>query len=458
MSHETISTAPGDGRAEQAQLLLAHADELFDRPVVVRRDIDPSSPVEHYEIEDILNRKETAEDGTVTRTPVVRLRNPGDTDYMGHFYVPAEEFLRWQENAGAEPLISASSSKEVPDEALAALEGVPSDAKEQDAETFSPREARLIELKDEYKLDDGAGAEELAKCIEDRLVSLRPLTSLLSGMSDLRATVRAIQETVGGRGLIQVSIRQQQEIQDFIDRGGVGMLRELAEDPALRHAKRASRLDREYNGLFISPTQVASLERLATVGACLREIQPLQADLPRVLHKIEQDLADVVGYRDAVAVATAESNEATYEGEFRNQQIEEWVDAVKSAESPEEIESAIAAMRSAIGVESRMVDDPNSPCAWFSDRVKEDSDKAREGLHFSRRQSGITGAHQYVAELMADMVGGKFVAGDFIDAIDVDVKKRMVKLGQHRAAALAMLHGDSWMEHAADYGQPVNTV
>ncbi|MCA9348300.1 hypothetical protein KC867_02730 [Candidatus Saccharibacteria bacterium] len=105
-----------------------------------------------------------------------------------------------------------------------------------------------------------------------------------------------------------------------------------------------------------------------------------------------------------------------------------------------------------------MQDDPNSPSRWFGYRIVADDDKTRANVNVSGR-SFTASSQRYVAELMTDMLRGEFNVESIkdFDAIMLNTNDvGGIEVGQHRAAALAMLYGnENWQKIAKELGHKI---
>ncbi len=159
-------------------------------------------------------------------------------------------------------------------------------------------------------------------------------------------------------------------------------------------------------------------------------------------------------------------NEGTKDQEtprFRNEQVVAWATELSAQPSAERVKQIEEAMESAVRIEAEMHDDPTSPAVWFADQIKYNREKSRrEGTQYSGRADATIGSQQHVAELMSDMLRGHFnIAGGNSSSIEVQAShnaRERVRLGKHRAAALAMLYGADWQAQAQKMGITVKTI
>jgi hypothetical protein len=146
--------------------------------------------------------------------------------------------------------------------------------------------------------------------------------------------------------------------------------------------------------------------------------------------------------------------------EFRNKYVAEWAERAKqlaeAGADNDELEELVQNIEVDVLREAGRTDDPNSPSQWFGDRIFDDKHlKARGGIAYSGRASGGIRSTRYVAEIVADMLRGKFKETSTSDGITIKGEKE-IDLGMHRAAALAMIYGKNWPKMAEKHGQHVN--
>ncbi len=178
------------------------------------------------------------------------------------------------------------------------------------------------------------------------------------------------------------------------------------------------------------------------VKDALREVQQMQMRLKGTMTEFD----------------TVETKDGKDTQEYRNETIKQWAETLSRDDlTAEQLEEVTSAMEASVLLETTMRDDPNSPYKWFGGRIRSNDTKERAQVQLTgRRDRGYVPSTRYVAELMTDMLRGKFMidANGVNEAITLsDTSTGGIVLGQHRAAALAMLYGnDNWQRIAREKG------
>lgn len=188
----------------------------------------------------------------------------------------------------------------------------------------------------------------------------------------------------------------------------------------------------------------------------INDVDPLSKEA-RALRQDINDLRRAHGMPELEVFAKPGNGAESSDGEveFRNEQVKKW--AAVAAELKEagvddpRLEKLVDDIRNSVATESGMDADPNSPRIWFGDRVRDDDNKNRA---IPRAGQSHTKSQRYVAELVADMLRGSFDTGrSKQDKIRLNPNVTGgVELGQHRAAALAMIYGSEWTKKATSMG------
>ncbi len=180
----------------------------------------------------------------------------------------------------------------------------------------------------------------------------------------------------------------------------------------------------------------------------------LEDQLVEELRETENLLAETSGFSSVQQMHEQSSREK--QKEYRNKDVVRWANELGSKSiTQERVKEIEVEMHTAVRIETGMVDDPNSPRVWFNNDIIRNRNKSRhEGVQYSGRVGAEITSQQHVAELMSDMLTGKYniAAGNSTSPIQLSRDGLRVDSGVHRAAALAMLYGNSWQEVAKRKG------
>lgn len=197
--------------------------------------------------------------------------------------------------------------------------------------------------------------------------------------------------------------------------------------------------------------RMLDMEAGGSVASILgRQIPAFQKELVRVQRQLTDHLAELG--RDPARAEVREQWSET--SQFRDEQVKGWAQELAGKDiTPQRLEEITGEIENKVRIEREMIDDPNSPRTWFGGQIFSSQPK-RRGDGGRLEKGPKTNAVQYVAELAADMLAGKY--NEDLASRDPIVLDRAqaggVRIGQHRAAALAMIYGKNWPSIAMELG------
>ncbi len=331
-------------------------------------------------------------------------------------------------------------------------------------EVDNPRVHRaMVELNESWGLPEGTTAEQAAVKIETELERVNGVLKLLHGFDGVRGSVVNQLHASLNEGKMLLTGSGRRALEEMVYDKRFAGLQRLASggDKAFLPAKISGRLkdfERSLNGLRYGLDEMNSRgpNFIDTEGAqitlrSLRQMPEITALLSQARSRLEEARQDLVGYKET------ERSTETETIKYRNERIEMLSQELVGEVTPERLEEIIQETEASITLEVGMVDDPNSPHRWFGDRILANTNKDRARVDITGRQEHKkASSRRYVAELMVDMMRGMFRADLAYDAIVLSNKSvGGVKLGQHRAAALAMLYGNEWPKIVDKLGHKV---
>lgn len=466
-SQETTDTTEGNEvTPEEVALFMTevddkHLDEVFA--------LDFGNGIESWELHDAVNAAIRDEEGNIIeRIPTVRLQNPEDSEK--YFDIPTSQFMEAMLNANESDGRSDSEAEEP---------GRPEEDTSLDYETKARQDRLIAEITTELGLPEGASPEQLLGELGSRIDGLKRIGRNMDNMEQARHTLqRGIRESLDANGP-RVNFRAIEEFRGFVNSAAYLSIRKLVQESNqgrrgnLQHkfiagtgSQRSESIlrmpmyiDDAFRGMNRNVTAIdldAANRLRRTLGepwddlrVGVKRLSTQFEERAETLHRIR------VERRQSGNIGHETSEEKT--GKYRNEQVEKWKKELSgqniTAERLKEIEND---MQNAVTIEAGMIDDPNSPRKWFGNRILDNSGKSRADINHTGRDASNVGSRQYVAEIMADMLAGKFRVHDLIDPIEM--KGSLVETGQHRVAALAMLYGDRWVNEALEMGQRIDQV
>lgn len=324
------------------------------------------------------------------------------------------------------------------------------------------RKAAINELRESWNFKEDASEQEIVRGLTSEFVQLTKAMHTLRGFDDTRKrAVRAIHETQASRGPVYLGPKIKGQVDEFLHSAGFASL--ISDDHSVLPAniqskltdisKQARLLSDRYQSmtkLYTANQIMLDMEHAGYVASILgRQFPAIEKDII-VAYKHVSDMIERLGIRSTGDDREKGTEDATY----RTEEFKQWAEELSGGlVSPERLDEIISDIENRVQIESEMDGDPNSPRVWFGDSIYSTFKKARA-------QGGMTGRGAdaphtlYVAELTVDILGGKFIQKlTDGDAILLDrAQKGGVRVGQHRAAALAMIYGNKWPEIASKLG------
>lgn len=319
----------------------------------------------------------------------------------------------------------------------------------------------MTELYESWGLPEGADAEEAVWKIDHEVERVEGILQLLHGFDDgRRVGVNQLFASLD-EGRMALSDKSRSAIEEFVGDRRFGELQSLANGreqaflPAGIRAKLGD-LSRGLDGLragfddlnsrgpnFLNP------EGAQLTMNSLRQIPEVTNLMTQARMQLQDMRNNLAGYQDTTPEAEGK------EFAFRNEQVAQWEERLHGDLSPEELEAITQEIEAAVSLEAEMIDDPDSSSRWFGDRIQSNSLKSRNRIDVTGRPARAVPSRRYVAEGIVDMLRGDFRV-DLISKQDPIVLDSNliggVEVGQHRAAALAMLYGNKWQEAADRLG------
>lgn len=357
---------------------------------------------------------------------------------------------------------------EYPEEQPASLaEEGRSDQQEQGELTYSQQVA-MAELSEQWGLSPEVTVEAAVTSLRNEREKIKAALDYLTEFDPVSQSVAVgLKKTDRGSGTTYVAHADKEAFDRFLDGPGFRKLTELTGGKThLLPKSLRSELGQYQNQLRLlnQRTKAMTIVYKKTnpqldmeQGRLVRKA--LETQLPALSEKLadsDRSLVDMLS-RLGVTVQDEAPTETAAENEMpvRNEQVKAWADELAGGVSPERLAELTRQIENAVAIESRMQDDPNSPYQWFGDRVRGNVGKQRNEALRNGRQVATIPSHLYVAELMTDLLTGKFdVVRGNREIIQLNAKQDGgVAKGQHRVAALAMLFGNNqWMKAAQERG------
>jgi len=475
--------AAGFDREAEVAAFMESADDHLDETFLI--DPENTGIPTAVQLYDAVRATLTDPQGNIVgRTPIVRLLEPATGEYKE---VAASDFLQWVHNATPSvvpeqtPALEGEENMGTADMNMADVstqESATSDIMQEqsggpsDEVIAARREISAVELAEKLGLPNDSTPEMVGEALTARVNEMKQLLSSMNKFDPTRRTlVREIEQTLleqknllkgSSRDKINEyltrSFRSLERLAQEVERGEKQMLSPQlkAELTSLNRPLRNLRGDTR--SMTTGGRNAIDTEAAQKVAQTLRRLPKLTDGLRVELRQAEDALAQVVGFK-----AAQEVHEGLQDPEksiYRNEQVQAWASELGSANiTPERVKEIEVEMLNAVRVEAGMFDDPDSPQIWFSQDVCRNRSKSRrEGTHFSGRENADIGSWQHVAELISDMLTGKYsIQGgnsplpiELLDAAAPAHEK--IRSGAHRAAALAMLYGNDWLNVANDKG------
>ncbi len=308
-----------------------------------------------------------------------------------------------------------------------------------------------------------AGVEHATTMLDEQMQKLDIASGLLSQLDGVgNGLQRQIAESMGeSRNLLTGSTRQELERllfgREFSTLLGLTNGEQFLPAPIRNKLGEFGRnlrgMQQSFNAMNSRGPNFLDMGAADTLSRQWRALPEVTRQVVLARQQVEEMRTNLVGYRESSEVNSEKS-------EFRNEQVENWAKELAGEVTPERLEEITSEMQAAVALEAGMVDDPNSPSRWFGDRVINNWPKSnRESTHITGKEPATLGSQRYVAELMADMLTGRYnvQAGNSPLPIEVSGDEdapvhEKVDSGFHRAAALAMLYGQDWQKTAKKLG------
>ncbi len=335
------------------------------------------------------------------------------------------------------------------------------------------KQQAMQELRDEWGMPEDFTEEQAVERLTQEHNELELIIKQLIRFGQTgRSATKAIYDTFGPEnrgGIVYLGNRTKGDVDHFLlgrDSKQIDVFPALDSSTLLprRLREMIAQKQTDLNGLRSAWQQATngfrsgrpSLERDSAHTAAMylsRSLPELERVLVNVDKRIKQQVEHITGRPFGAEEVEAIREEVVYRNPEWAKRAEKLKDA--SVDDPE-LEALVTEIRNYVRIESGMVDDPNSPRKWFGDQVLEDTQKQRQDLPTSGRPPGNADSQRVVAEIAADMLRGKFNYDRArSDSIDLSSDGKTVIRGQHRAAALAMIFGDRWIEEAKKKGMQI---
>ena len=308
-----------------------------------------------------------------------------------------------------------------------------------------------------------AGVEHATTMLDEQMQKLDIASGLLSQLDGVgNGLQRQIAESMGeSRNLVTGSTRQElerllfgREFSTLLDlTNGDQFLPAPIRNKLGEFGRNLRGMQQSFSAMNSRGPNFLDMGAADTLSRQWRALPEVTRQVVLARQQVEEMRTNLVGYRESSEVNSEKS-------EFRNEQVENWSKELAGEVTPERLEEITSEMQAAVALEAGMVDDPNSPSRWFGDRVINNWPKSnRESTHITGKEPATIGSQRYVAELMADMLTGRYnvQAGNSPLPIEVSGDEdapvhEKVDSGFHRAAALAMLYGQDWQKTAKKLG------
>lgn len=486
MSSTELLNSPGNPMETEVAAFMQQSDALIDREFKV--DLVGDGNLLTVVLEDAVNRIDKGpDDSTIGRTPVVRLANLETGSYSD---MEAADFLQALHNADTGKPASESQDiswrpksevgyeveSEPPrerepevseEEAMTSVE----DAAAKDEVMAARQQISAIGVAEKLGLPSDTTAEQVADALTNKINDLQGMVRSLNEFEPVRLKAsREIAETLATQ-MNRLSGKTRDGLSAYLSgsfQGLESLTREVQQGKALLSPGFKKDLDALGRSLLSfrgdNDTMVArgrnwiDADAAHRVKRVLDQLPRLTPHLAAELHEATDLLSQVSGYAKANEVY--ESGHEKTQSIYRNEQVENWQKELTSPHTtPERVKQVEAEMENAVAIEAGMVDDPKSPQVWFDRAVVENRQKSRrEGIHFSGRVGADIPSQRHVAEIMSDMLSGKFNVQGGNSPLPIELKDeaapahQRVKSGVHRVAALAMLYGNDWPKAAREKG------
>lgn len=374
------------------------------------------------------------------------------------------EILEVAEEVGEVAVESSTEEQFVDIDANGEAPVAPNETSQLDPEKV---QAALVELTNTWGLPAGTSLEGAIKILDGQADKI---TSALKSLDEFEPTVQATALDIKNSLNRQTNALRgssRDAMSAFIGGNGMRGLTELARvDTSVLppHTKRQlAELGNVMNRIRSTYDATVARGRTWFDGEAATQLKRQLDTMPRHKEDVKDALREVQQMQLRLKGSMTEMGAAEVKGgkeaqEYRNETVRQWAEALSRDDiTAEQLEEVTAAMQASVLMESSMRDDPNSPYKWFGERVRSNDSKERAQVQFTGRKDRINvPSTRYVAELMTDMLRGKFKvdANGVNEAITLsDSSVGGVVLGQHRAAALAMLYGNKdWQRIAKEKG------
>lgn len=424
-------------------------------------------------VEDAVYKHIKDENGqTVGKEPQLHLIDPVTAEGR---YVNTADFLRWVHAAETRVDSESLAANKQDDVALTELVSTADenvmggDTSDQSSELVDEIPNKndsivIAEAAERLHIPPGSTRAEIEHALESRITMLRKLATDMDSFEPTRRKVlQGIGETfnVGQNrlsgtardGFSQYLQNEFSNLKNFVENQAHTLISDSTTD--------VKTLERLVKNLPAANEAMTARGRTWIDINAAEQVKRILDQFPRLSHIVTRELnaaqelyAQVSGFDAAQDLheKMTDKNESPY----RNERVSKWAQELESSTvTPDRVKEIEQEMFSTVNIESGMVDDPNSPRVWFGDRIIRDTEKSRrEGVAYSGRVGASISSHQHVAEIMSDMLTGKFNvnAGNVLSPIELSADGSKVVSGQHRVAALAMLYGNNWKQIATQKG------
>lgn len=369
------------------------------------------------------------------------------------------------------PAIVGNKEEVEPDPAS---DGKPGSDKQREEQ--APQDKELLkqqamrELREEWGMPEDFTEQQ---AVERLMAEHNELELMMKQLKQFRQTghnaAKAIYDTLQGRGIVYLGNRTKDDVDRFLFETSMRIDGYQAQDTAnLLPGKLRGKIMQHQNDLrqLRSAWQQAtdgfrrgrpSLEQGSAnmaAGYLSRSVPELERALVNVDKQIKQQIEHITG-RPFGAKEVEEIREDVI---YRNPEWAKRAEKLKDVSTDDpKLEQFVQDIEAAIQIETGMVDDPNSPRKWFGYRILTNGDKGRQDSIASNRQTATTSSQRAVAEIAADIMRGSFNYDRAkYDPIELSQDGKEILLGQHRAAALAMIFGpDRWIEEGLKRGMRI---
>ena len=332
-----------------------------------------------------------------------------------------------------------------------------------ESDEISPKaELTMKDLRERWGLGEDKTPEEAVQMLSTELERINTMRAQLSSFDGIRSVaMNQLNQSIGNdRNLLRDSTRK--SIEEFLQGGQYVYLQQLAEEnnglmpPQFRNlmsdiTNTLRSLEDSFNSMNQRGANFIDMDAAPVAYQALSRLPSFSSTLARYERELDEARSQIRGYREAT------SETFDHAEKYRNEQVSQWAKRLEGEPSEQDIEATIQEIQSSIARENEMVDNPNSPHEWFGNRVRSNTQTQRKHVAITKRLTGDNpSAQRYVAEIMTDMMAGKFD----VDKDEIVLNKTMVggvEEGQHRVAALSMLYGKEWQKVAREKGFNITT-